>query len=373
MPKRLPWVQTASAQPRTTASMSSGRASVVKSRSGAVSPVGASVGRHDGVADRAPHQVEGVAGRPEAVRQVGGGVDQGPESLGEHAAEGSATDVGCGSTWTGNEPDPAHRAVTPAGADSRPPSSSPHWSSSPWCRRGALGRGTRVGRRVGYGRRRRLLRLSCCPRPGGWSRVRPSTSICAPPAPPCPRPRSGSRCPSTRACRRSRASTSPWTAARLGSPVSSTTSAHPARLAAGRCPAGGVDLAHARGGGERVLRGHHPQTAFTIHLLPASEQCRSFPSGVFPVRVQLVDTSGVHRGRVVHHPSRHHPGPGRHPAPAGGRGPPVQITAGRGPLPLDGRTPRPAVVRPGHPDAGRSRRRHGHGGHDRRPAPDGAR
>ena len=41
VPKRLPWVHTASAQPRTTASMSSGRASVVKSRSGAASPVGA--------------------------------------------------------------------------------------------------------------------------------------------------------------------------------------------------------------------------------------------------------------------------------------------------------------------------------------------
>ncbi len=41
VPKRLPWVHTASAQPRTTASMSSGRASVVKSRSGPESPTGA--------------------------------------------------------------------------------------------------------------------------------------------------------------------------------------------------------------------------------------------------------------------------------------------------------------------------------------------
>ena len=41
VPKRLPWVHTASAQPRTSASMSSGRASVVKSKSVGVSPDGA--------------------------------------------------------------------------------------------------------------------------------------------------------------------------------------------------------------------------------------------------------------------------------------------------------------------------------------------
>ena len=33
VPNRFPWIHTASAQPATTASMSSGRASVVKSRS----------------------------------------------------------------------------------------------------------------------------------------------------------------------------------------------------------------------------------------------------------------------------------------------------------------------------------------------------
>src|ERR1019366_7168275 len=80
---------------------------------------------HDGVTHRTPHQVEGVAGRPEAVRKVGGGVDQGPESLGEHAAEGSATGIGCGSTWTGNEPEPAPRAVTPA-APARTGEAPPH-------------------------------------------------------------------------------------------------------------------------------------------------------------------------------------------------------------------------------------------------------
>ena len=37
VPNRLPWVQTASAQPDTTASMASGRASVVKSRSRSLS------------------------------------------------------------------------------------------------------------------------------------------------------------------------------------------------------------------------------------------------------------------------------------------------------------------------------------------------
>jgi hypothetical protein len=77
----------------------------------------------------------------------------------------------------------------------------------------------------------------------------------------------------------------------LGNPVSSTTSAIPL----GSLPAlsgGGVDLAMPVVVGSGAPSAATPQTAFTIHLLAAGEQCRSFPAGVFPVRVELVDTSG---------------------------------------------------------------------------------
>jgi len=76
----------------------------------------------------------------------------------------------------------------------------------------------------------------------------------------------------------------------LGTPVSSTT----APLSVSGLPAvpgGGFDLSM-----PVVVGGTSPASpstggAFTIRLLPAGEQCQSFPAGVFPVRIQLVDTS----------------------------------------------------------------------------------
>jgi len=75
----------------------------------------------------------------------------------------------------------------------------------------------------------------------------------------------------------------------VGAPISSTA----APVALSSLPAvagGGVDLsmpvvvgsASAAPGG----------AAFTVQLLPVGEQCKSFPAGVFPVRVGLVDLSG---------------------------------------------------------------------------------
>ena len=77
----------------------------------------------------------------------------------------------------------------------------------------------------------------------------------------------------------------------LGNPVSSTTSAIPL----GALPAlanGGVDLRMPVVVGSGSSAAATPQTPFTIHLLAVGGQCRSFPTGVFPVRVELVDTSG---------------------------------------------------------------------------------
>jgi Family of unknown function (DUF6049) len=77
-----------------------------------------------------------------------------------------------------------------------------------------------------------------------------------------------------------------------GTPVSSTTSPIPiAGLPA--LPGGGFDLSmpvvvETSDSGSTAPPGAAP---FTIDLLPVSEQCQSYPAGVFPVRVQLVDTS----------------------------------------------------------------------------------
>ncbi len=75
----------------------------------------------------------------------------------------------------------------------------------------------------------------------------------------------------------------------LGEPVSETPGAIPlASLPA--VPGGGVDLAMpvVEGGTGAATTGSSP---FTIRLLPVSDQCQSFPAGVFPTRVQLVDTA----------------------------------------------------------------------------------
>ena len=75
VPNRLPWVQTASAQPRHdrldgVGSGVGGEVEVVVTP-GPTAPAGSG---HDGVAHRAAHQVEGVTGRPEAVGELGGGL-----------------------------------------------------------------------------------------------------------------------------------------------------------------------------------------------------------------------------------------------------------------------------------------------------------
>ena len=77
----------------------------------------------------------------------------------------------------------------------------------------------------------------------------------------------------------------------LGNPISSTSSAIPLRSLP-VLTGGGVDLAMPVIVGDGASSAANAQDAFTIHLLAAGEQCQSFPAGVFPVRVELVDTSG---------------------------------------------------------------------------------
>ena len=133
-------------------------------------------------------------------------------------------------------------------------------------------------------------------------------------------------------------------------------------------PGGGVDLRMPVVVGSGTSPAATPQTAFTIHLLAAGEQCGSFPSGVFPVRVELVDTSGstVVGSFVTHLVTTE--AAAADPAPPGRRGAPGPAHPRGGPLALAGRTPGPAVGRTGHPDTGRRRRRDRHGGDDRRPS-----
>jgi len=73
-----------------------------------------------------------------------------------------------------------------------------------------------------------------------------------------------------------------------GTPVSSTTTPL-AVTGLPSLPGGGFDLSMPVVVGSSTTGA---ASAFTIHLLPAGEQCQSFPAGVFPVRIQLVDTSG---------------------------------------------------------------------------------
>ena len=76
----------------------------------------------------------------------------------------------------------------------------------------------------------------------------------------------------------------------LGTPISSTTSPLPVSS----LPAlagGGVNLSMPVLVGGATTGGG--SSAFTIHLRPVAGQCQSYPAGVFPVRIQLVDTSGT--------------------------------------------------------------------------------
>jgi len=57
-------------------------------------------------------------------------------------------------------------------------------------------------------------------------------------------------------------------------------------------PGGGVDLSLPVVLGASGTGAPSAGAPFTIHLLPVVGQCQSFPAGVFPVRIQLVDTPG---------------------------------------------------------------------------------
>jgi hypothetical protein len=73
-----------------------------------------------------------------------------------------------------------------------------------------------------------------------------------------------------------------------GTPVSSTPS--PIAVAGLPTAAGSIDLSL-----PVVVGSSAPAPAgapFTIRLVPVGQQCQSFPAGVFPVRIQLVDTGG---------------------------------------------------------------------------------
>ena len=76
----------------------------------------------------------------------------------------------------------------------------------------------------------------------------------------------------------------------IGTPVSSTTS--PVGLSGLPVVAGGgIDLSMPVEVGGTGSGPGSDTAPFTIHLLPVGGQCQSFPAGVFPVRVQLVDTA----------------------------------------------------------------------------------
>ena len=81
------------------------------------------------------------------------------------------------------------------------------------------------------------------------------------------------------------------TSASLGTPVSSTSSALPINSLP-TLPGGVVQLAPRVVEGTAGASGAGATAPFTIHLLPVAGQCGSFPAGVFPVRIQLVDMSG---------------------------------------------------------------------------------
>lgn len=74
----------------------------------------------------------------------------------------------------------------------------------------------------------------------------------------------------------------------VGTPVSSTT-APVVVTGLTQLPQGGFDLPMPVVVGS--VASTTPTAPFTIHLLPAGGQCQSFPAGVYPVRIQLVDTA----------------------------------------------------------------------------------
>jgi len=80
------------------------------------------------------------------------------------------------------------------------------------------------------------------------------------------------------------------TTAPAGTPVSSTgTPVGVSGLTA--LPQGGFDLPMPVVVGGSPAAGPAPVGPFVIHLQPVTGQCQSFPAGVYPVRIQLVDTA----------------------------------------------------------------------------------
>jgi len=86
-----------------------------------------------------------------------------------------------------------------------------------------------------------------------------------------------------------------------GTPVSSTTTP----VALGGLPTvagGGVDLSIPVEVGGTGSGAGSATSPFTIHLRPVTGQCQLFPAGVYPMRVQLVDTSsGSVLGSITTH------------------------------------------------------------------------
>ncbi len=80
-----------------------------------------------------------------------------------------------------------------------------------------------------------------------------------------------------------------------GSPISSTTAPLPVHTLAA-LPTGGFDLPMPVVTGAPGSGAGSTGPGFTIHLLANDAECGAFPSGVYPVRVQLVDTGN---GRVL--------------------------------------------------------------------------
>ena len=128
-----------------------------------------------------------------------------------------------------------------------------------------------------------------------------------------------------------------------GTPIDSTA----APLALAGLPAaadGALDLAMpvAVGGG-----GTPPAGGFAINLVSRGGQCGAYPAGVYPVRIQLVDTAnGQAVGAITTH-LVYTDDPGRHPAAPGGGGAPARHHPRTGTGAGDRRARRPSVLRPG--------------------------
>ena len=151
VPKRSPWVHTASAQPATSRLISSGRASVV-SRCRA----GGQVATEQQVADDAADQVEPVAG--------------GGEALGERAARSASTGAKRSGTTASRRYRPVGDRSTAIGVSDRPPLVA-HRTASTTADPGRRWSPPRAGTSTSASARQRRRRSSR-PGPRGRSRLR---------------------------------------------------------------------------------------------------------------------------------------------------------------------------------------------------------